>query len=186
VAVKFFIDNWRWAGVPFYVRTGKRLPTRVTEIVIHYQQIPHHLFGKPSELCYGCNQLIIRIQPDEGILMKFNMKLPGAGFGIRTVNMDFHYSDLTNVYVPDAYERLLLDSMLGDATLYARGDAVEACWQFVDPILKVWDRDPDIKLYGYPAGTWGPEEARQLFLDPALDWRYPCKNLSEDGEYCEL
>lgn len=186
VAVKFFVDNWRWGGVPFYVRTGKCLPTRVTEAVIHFKQTPHQLFGKPSEQCYQCNQLIIRIQPDEGILMKFNMKLPGSGFEVRTVNMDFHYSDLSNVYVPQAYERLLLDCMLGDATLYARGDAVEACWEFVDPILKAWENDGGIKVYGYPAGSWGPTAARELFNIPEGDWRYPCKNLAEDGEYCEL
>jgi glucose-6-phosphate 1-dehydrogenase len=186
VSVKFFIDNWRWGGVPFYVRTGKRLPTRVTEVVIHFKQTPHRLFGKPSEQCYECNKLIIRIQPDEGILMKFNMKLPGSGFDVKTVEMDFHYSDLADVYVPEAYERLLLDCMLGDATLYARGDAVEACWKFVDPILKTWESNPGIKLYGYPAGTWGPLETIELFHDPSLEWNYPCSNLAEDGVYCEL
>lgn len=186
VAVKFFVDNWRWAGVPFLIRTGKRLPTRVTEVVIHFKQTPHHLFGSYNPVASECNKLIIRIQPDEGILMKINMKLPGGGFKVKTVNMDFHYDDLANVYVPQAYERLLLDCMLGDATLYARGDAVEACWQFVDPIQRAWAENPDIKIYGYPGGTWGPKEARALFDNPALDWRYPCKNLASDGEYCEL
>jgi glucose-6-phosphate 1-dehydrogenase len=186
VAVKFFIDNWRWGGVPFYVRTGKRLPTRVTEVVVHFRQIPHHLFGGPADLCYGCNQLIIRIQPDEGILIKFNMKLPGSGFDVKSVDMDFHYSELSDIYTPEAYERLLLDSMFGDATLYARSDAVEACWKFVDPILNAWKSAPNIKLYGYPSGTWGPREARALFDDPQQDWRYPCRNLTGDGEFCEL
>ena len=185
-AVKFFIDNWRWADVPFLVRTGKRLPTRVTEAVIHFKQAPHRLFGANTETCYGCNQLIMRIQPDEGILIKFNMKLPGGGFDIRTVNMDFHYSELSDVYTPEAYERLLLDSMIGDATLYARYDAVEACWKFVDPILEEWKRNPNFALHGYPAGTWGPKAARSLFDAPDVDWRYPCKNLASDGEYCEL
>jgi glucose-6-phosphate 1-dehydrogenase len=186
VAVKLFVDNWRWGGVPFYVRTGKRLPTRVTEAVIHFKQIPHRLFGRLSDACYGCNQLVIRIQPDEGILMTFNMKLPGSGFEIKKVSMDFRYSELSDVYTPEAYERLLLDSMIGDATLHARSDAVEACWEFVDPILKAWESNPETKLYGYPAGTWGPREAQALFDDPALDWRYPCRNLAEDGEFCEL
>jgi len=134
VALKFFIDNWRWAGVPFYIRTGKKLPTRVTEIVIHFKNVPHNLFGQPS-FGQSHNQLIIRIQPDEGILLKFGMKTPGAGFNVQTVNMDFHYSDLADKLVPAAYARLLLDSMQGDATLYARGDAVEAAWKFVQPIL---------------------------------------------------
>ena len=186
VAVKLFIDNWRWSGIPFYVRTGKRLPTRVTEVAIHFKQTPHHFFGRPQDQLFESNKLIIRIQPDEGILMKFNMKLPGGGFRVKTVNMDFHYADLADVYVPEAYERLLLDCMLGDATLFARGDAVEACWAFVDPILKAWKSNSKIKVCGYPAGTWGPKEATELFGDPKMDWRYPCKNLAEDGEYCEL
>ena len=114
------------------------------------------------------------------------MKLPGSGFQMKTVNMDFHYSDLSNVYVPEAYERLLLDCMLGDATLYARGDAVEACWSFVQPILDAWNDDGRVKMYGYPSGTWGPREAIALLDHPSADWRYPCKNLASDGEYCEL
>lgn len=185
VAVKFFIDNWRWAGVPFYVRAGKRLPTRVTEVVIHFKKSPQNLFFKDNKEQLS-NQLIIRIQPDEGILLKFGMKTPGAGFKTQHVNMDFHYSKLGNINISSAYERLLLDCMSGDSTLYARGDAVEACWGFVDPILKTWEQNPDSKLYGYPAGTWGPIESQKLFDNPGLDWRYPCKNLSDDGNYCEL
>ncbi len=182
VAIKFFIDNWRWAGVPFYIRTGKKLPTRVTEIVIHFKPVPHHLFGNSSKSVN--NQLIIRIQPDEGILLKFGMKTPGAGFEVQTVNMDFHYSDLTNIKVPSAYERLLLDCMQGDATLYARGDAVEQAWQFVQPIINAWETNPEIPIFGYPAGTWGPEHSDDLIK--GANWRYPCKNLTDDGLYCEL
>jgi glucose-6-phosphate 1-dehydrogenase len=182
VAIKFFIDNWRWAGVPFYIRTGKKLPTRVTEIVIHFKSVPHHLFGNSTSSTN--NQLIIRIQPDEGILLKFGMKTPGAGFDVQTVNMDFHYSDLTNTKVPAAYERLLLDCMQGDATLYARGDAVEKAWQFVQPILNAWKTNPEIPIFGYPAGTWGPEHTDSLISKG--NWRYPCKNLADDGLYCEL
>ena len=182
VALKFFIDNWRWAGVPFYIRTGKKMPTRVTEVVIHFKNVPHQLFGKTTGPAN--NQLIIRIQPDEGILLKFGMKTPGAGFDVQTVNMDFHYSDLANVTVPSAYERLLLDCMQGDATLYARGDAVEQAWQFVQPILNAWETNPEIPIYGYPAGTWGPENADRLIT--GASWRYPCKNLTNDGLYCEL
>jgi glucose-6-phosphate 1-dehydrogenase len=182
VALKFFIDNWRWAGVPFYIRTGKKLPTRVTEIVIHFRKVPHHLFGNQEN--QGNNQLIIRIQPDEGILLKFGMKTPGAGFNVQTVNMDFHYSDLADKKVPAAYERLLLDCMTGDATLYARGDAVEEAWKFVQPIINAWETNPEIPIYGYPAGTWGPEESDKLITGG--NWRYPCKNLTNDGLYCEL
>lgn len=182
VALKFFIDNWRWAGVPFYIRTGKKLPTRVTEIVIHFKSVPHLLFDNSTTSTN--NQLIIRIQPDEGILLKFGMKTPGAGFDVQTVNMDFHYSDLTNTKVPAAYERLLLDCMQGDATLYARGDAVEQAWLFAQPILNAWKTNPEIPIFGYPAGTWGPEHTDSLISKG--NWRYPCKNLADDGLYCEL
>lgn len=183
VALKFFIDNWRWAGVPFLIRSGKKLPTRVTEIVITFKKVPHHLFGSGSAV-HTNNQLIIRIQPDEGILLKFGMKTPGAGFKVQTVNMDFHYSDLADKNVPAAYERLLHDCMIGDATLYARGDAVEKAWEFVQPIINAWETNPEIPIYGYPAGTWGPEEAENLIING--NWRYPCKNLTNDGLYCEL
>jgi len=185
IAMKFFIDNWRWGGVPFYIRTGKRLPTRVTEVVVHFKPTPHKLF-QVEESCKSCNQLIIRIQPDEGVLLKFGLKQPGAGFNVKTVNMDFHYSELSETHLPSAYERLLYDVMVGDSTLYARADAVEAAWKFVTPILEVWKNDPDQKIYGYPAGTWGPENADDLINDGGTGWRYPCKNLADDGNYCEL
>lgn len=186
VAMKFFIDNWRWNGVPFYIRSGKRLPTRVTEVVIHFKPTPHHIFFGESGQVNDANQLIIRIQPDEGILIKFGMKIPGGGFNVQTVNMDFHYSDISSEKLPEAYERLLLDCMLNDSTLYARADAVECTWKFIDPILKAWKNDKTFPLYGYPAGTWGPEESDKLIEEPWLTWRYPCKNLSNDGIYCEL
>jgi glucose-6-phosphate 1-dehydrogenase len=185
VAVKFFINNWRWGGVPFYIRTGKRLPTRVTEIVIHFKRTPHHLFQRPEGVL-NSNQLIIRIQPDEGILMKFDMKEPGSGFNVKNVNMDFHYKDLANLRVPSAYERLLHDVMIGDSTLFSRDDEVETAWKFIEPIQKAWATNPDIKIYGYPAGTWGPSVANDIIEGCGLTWRYPCKNLSDDGLYCEL
>lgn len=188
VAMKLYIDNWRWGGVPFYIRTGKRLPTRVTEVVVHFNPSPHTLFcldqtGQPSEMG---NQLILRIQPNEGVLMKFGMKVPGAGFRVQEVNMDFHYKDLADTYIPEAYQRLLLDCMQGDSTLYTRGDAVEAAWKFVDPILNAWKDKKDIPLHGYPCGTWGPEVADNLIEGEKYTWRYPCKNLADDGLYCEL
>ncbi len=186
LGMKFFIDNWRWSGVPFYIRTGKRLPTRVTELVIHFRNTPHHIFCNAIGQGADSNQLIMRIQPDEGVLMKFGMKVPGAGFTVQNVNMDFHYSDISSERLPEAYERLLLDSMQNDSTLYSRGDAVEASWKFVDPILKVWEKDHNIPLYGYPSGTWGPEVADKLIEETELSWRYPCKNLANDGIYCEL
>jgi len=184
-ALKFYIDNWRWGGIPFYIRTGKRLPTRVTEAVIHFKCTPHFLFKK-QEMQNGSNQLIIRIQPDEGILLKFGMKVPGSGFDVQTVNMDFHYSDLAHQRVPSAYERLLLDAMLGDSTLFARGDAVMSAWEFLDPVLEAWKEDASIPIYGYPCGTWGPDVADKLIEEEGSTWRYPCKNLTDDGIYCEL
>jgi glucose-6-phosphate 1-dehydrogenase len=185
VAIKFFINNWRWGGVPFYVRTGKRLPTRVTEIVIHFKQTPHHLFQRESGKL-AANQLIIRIQPDEGMLLKFDMKEPGAGFNVKNVNMDFHYKDLADIRVPSAYERLLHDVMIGDSTLFSRDDEVETAWKFLEPIQRAWANNPSIKVFGYPAGTWGPEHANDLIEGDGLTWRYPCKNLADDELYCEL
>jgi len=186
VAMKLFIDNWRWGGVPFYIRTGKRLPTRVSEIAVHFNASPHSLFGDQSAGPDKGNQLLIRIQPNEGVLLKFGMKVQGAGFKVQEVNMDFHYKDLTDSNIPEAYQRLLLDCMQGDNTLYTRKDAVEAAWQFVDPILEAWKEDQDIPLHGYPCGTWGPEVADQMIEGKVFTWRYPCKNLADDGLYCEL
>ncbi|NUM37280.1 MAG: glucose-6-phosphate dehydrogenase [Candidatus Brocadiae bacterium] len=193
-ALRFYIDNWRWAGVPFYIRAGKRMPTRVTEVVIHYKPAPLSLFTRgglfpgnmdKEALCETCNQLVLRIQPDEGILLKINMKVPGRGFVTQKINMGFYYKELANAYIPTAYERLILDCLEGDSTLFSRADAVETCWEFITPILKAWEGD-EIKLYGYPCGTWGPQEANSIFEDKAFGWRYPCKNLASDGLYCEL
>lgn len=186
VAMKFYIDNWRWSGVPFYLRTGKRLPTRVTELVIHFKPTPHNLFKLKTDISQAYNMLVIRIQPDEGILIKFAMKVPGTEFKVQNVNMDFHYSDLSSDKLPSAYEKLLLDCMLGDSTLFIRADAVEACWHFLQPILDAWEKHPEIKVYGYPAGTWGPDCADDLIAGKDFNWRYPCKNLSSDESYCEL
>ena len=182
-AMKIFIDNWRWAGVPFYIRTGKRLPTRVSEIVIHFKPSPQQLFSDNEA---NDNQLILRIQPDEGILLKTGMKMPGNGYEVKTVNMDFHYTDLDDHYIPEAYERLILDCMAGDNTLFMDGPASEETWKFVQPIISYWEKDKKAPLYGYPAGSWGPEKSDSLLEGENQKWRYPCKNLSDDGIYCEL
>jgi glucose-6-phosphate 1-dehydrogenase len=184
-ALKFYVDNWRWGGVPFYIRAGKRLPTKVTEVVIHFKKTPHPLFAKDNAEQIS-NMLVIRIQPDEGILLKFGLKTPGSGFKIQSVNMDFHYTDIAAEEIPTAYERLLLDCLLGDSTLFTRADAIEECWKFIDPIIEAWKEDGVIKMYGYPSGTWGPKESFDLFDDPDVEWRYPCRNLTDDGVYCEL
>ena len=161
------IDNWRWAGVPFYVRTGKRLPSRVTEVVIHFKTTPHPVFSQNAPE----NKLIIRVQPDEGISMRFGLKKPGAGFEAKEVSMDFRYADLASPSLLTAYERLLLDAMKGDATLFARTDAVHACWKFVQPILDY--KAQNGRVYEYEAGTWGPKEADKLIAKHGRVWRKP-------------
>ena len=184
-ALRIFIDNWRWGGVPIYLRTGKRLPTRVTEIVVHFRETPHKLFkGKGDSCCQ--NKLILRIQPDEGVLLTFGMKQPGSGFEITNRDMDFKYSDLGEFKIPDAYERLLYDVMTGDSTLFTRADSVEECWKFIDPFISCRDNDSRVIIYGYPAGTWGPAEADTFISESGKGWRSPCKNLTEAGNYCEL
>lgn len=179
VGLKLFINNWRWDGVPFYLRTGKRLPTRVTEVVIHFKKTPHPVFSADAPE----NKLIIRIQPDEGIQLGFGLKQPGSGFDTKEVAMDFHYSGLEETELLTAYERLLLDLLKGDATLFARSDAVRACWDFVQPILDY--QKQSFPLYGYASGTWGPIEAEKLLKRDNRQWRFPCKNLT-DTDYCEL
>jgi glucose-6-phosphate 1-dehydrogenase len=186
VAMKLHIDNWRWSGTPFFIRTGKKMPTRVTEIVINFRPAPHLLFNSGEEQKSQPNQLVIRIQPDEGILMKMGLKVPGAGFNVQAVNMNFRYAELSETYLPTAYERLLLDCIHGDATLYSRGDNVEKAWELMQPIINEWENNPAAPLHGYPAGSWGPAEADELISGHLNGWRYPCKNLSNDGEYCEL
>lgn len=187
VGMKFFIDNWRWAGVPFFVRTGKNLPMKLTEVVITFKNPPQRIFAEMDSHAMGCdNQLIMRIYPHEGMALEFGMKVPGEGFRVKNVDMDFFYSDLTSADVPEAYERLLLDCMKGDATLYARGDSVEAAWAFIDPILKAWQEDPNLPLHNYTAGSWGPEAADKLWSETGGRWRNPDKALTSGKHYTEL
>lgn len=167
IALRCEIENWRWAGVPFYVRTGKCLPARVTEIVIHFKTTPHPVFSQNAPE----NKLIIRIQPDEAISMRFGLKKPGAGFEAKEVSMDFRYADLAGTQVLTAYERLLLDAMKGDATLFARTDAVHAAWKFVQPILDY--KANGGRIHEYEAGTWGPVAADKLIAKQGKVWRKP-------------
>lgn len=183
-AIKFYVDNWRWADVPFYVRTAKRMPTKVTEVVIHFKT-PHHQIFRDAGMDNKDNKLIIRIQPNEGILVKFGVKVPGQGFQVERANLDFYYSDLNDVKVMQAYERLLLDAMQGDATLYARADEVEAAWEFVDPILNYWKEGKDVVTYGYSAGMWGPKNADDL-IEGAFGWRNPGEHLADDPGFCVI
>jgi len=174
VAMKVFIDSWRWAGVPFFLRTGKHLPKRVTEIAIQFKQAPLMLF-KRSE-AYGQvepNVLTLRIQPDEGISLKFGAKVPGSEMQIRSVNMDFFYGSSFVREQPEAYERLLLDCMLGDSTLFTRRDEVEAAWAFIQGILDEWKVEPPETILTYESGTWGPQAADEFIWRDGRRWRRP-------------
>jgi len=169
VAMKLFIDNWRWAGVPFYLRTGKRMRVRMTEISIHFKPIPQVLFGAPPRGPLQPNVLAVRIQPNDGISMRFQVKVPGPAVKIEPYQMDFGYADAFT-RAPQAYERLLLDAALGDSTLYTRSDEVEAAWAFVEPILEGCRGCPPECLPTYPAGSWGPAEADALIEADGRKW----------------
>ncbi|MEO7020655.1 MAG: glucose-6-phosphate dehydrogenase [Ktedonobacteraceae bacterium] len=174
VAMKVFIDSWRWAGVPFYLRTGKNLPKRVTEIAIQFKQPPLVLFKKSD--AHGQvepNILTLRIQPDEGISLKFGAKAPGSEMQIRSVNMDFFYGSSFVREQPEAYERLLLDCMLGDSTLFTRHDEVETAWDFVQGILDVWQSSSPDGILTYEPGTWGPLAADEFIWKDGRRWRKP-------------
>jgi glucose-6-phosphate 1-dehydrogenase len=162
VALAAFIDNWRWAGVPFLLRAGKRLPKRATEIAIHFKQAPYALFRSVGCETLEPNVLTLRIQPDEGISLGFGSKAPGQAIRIDRVQMDFRYAAAFGAAPPEAYERLLLDSIAGDSTLFARGDEVRCAWAFVTSILEAWARRPAPDFPSYAAGSWGPAEADAL------------------------
>ena len=170
VAARLTIDDWRWNGVPFYVRTGKRLPKRATEIAIQYREVPHRLF-KEEGIAPDANLLAIRIQPDEGIMLRFGAKVPGLGLDIRAVTMDFTYGSAFNVDSPDAYETLILDALQGDASLFTRADEVEEAWGIVDPIISAWADAPPPEFPNYDAGTWGPPAADELPIRDGRRWR---------------
>ena len=173
VALKLFVDNWRWKGVPFYLRTGKSLPKRTTEIAIQFQQAPHLLFRSTQDNPLEPNVLTIQIQPDEGISLRFSSKVPGASLQIRPVHMDFLYGSSFAVESPDAYERLILDCMLGDSTLFTRRDEVEAEWTFITNILEGWTHESRPTFPNYDAGTWGPAAADALLEQDGRHWRRP-------------
>jgi glucose-6-phosphate 1-dehydrogenase len=156
--------------VPFYVRTGKRLPKRATEIAIQYREVPHRLF-KDKGVEPDANLLAIRIQPDEGIMLRFGAKVPGLGLDVRSVTMDFTYGSAFNVDSPDAYETLILDALQGDASLFTRADEVEEAWSIVDPIIDAWASGPPPEFPNYDAGSWGPPEADELINRDGRHWR---------------
>lgn len=173
VALKLAIESWRWAGVPFYIRTGKAMPSRVTEIAVQFRRAPLALFSRAGVPQIDPNVLAIRVQPDEGILLRFGAKVPGQGLNIRTVNMDFRYGSSFAVDSPDAYETLLLDAMVGDASLFTRDDEVERAWAILDPILAAWADGHGGPLHFYGAGTWGPPAAEELLERDGRAWRRP-------------
>ncbi len=170
VAFKLLIDNWRWADVPFYLRTGKALPKRATEISIEFKRPPAQLFREYTE-GLDSNRLILRIQPDEGITLRFDAKIPGQAEKLRDVNMDFRYGTSFGVPTPEAYERLILDAMLGDSKLFARDDEVETAWALMTNFLKGWAQHGTAKLPQYSAGTWGPKEADDWIARDGRQWR---------------
>ena len=172
-ALKLAIDSWRWAGVPFYLRTGKAMPARATEISVQFKRAPLALFARAGMPQIEANILAIRVQPDEGILLRFGAKVPGQGLQIRSVNMDFRYGSSFAVDSPDAYETLLLDAMIGDASLFTRNDEVERAWEILDPILDAWSSDGGGPLHFYGAGTWGPPAADELLERDGREWRRP-------------
>jgi len=171
VALKVFVDNWRWAGVPFYIRAGKRLPKKATEIAIQFRPTPHTMFARGETRGLEPNVLVMRIQPEEGISLKIGAKVPGSGFEISSVNMDLLYGTAFLEEAPDAYQRLLLDLMLGDPTLFIRADEAEGAWSILEPVMRAWSESEEIPTY--PAGTWGPKEADELLGHDGREWRRP-------------
>jgi glucose-6-phosphate 1-dehydrogenase len=170
VAARMTIDDWRWSGVPFYVRTGKRMPKRATEIAIQFREVPHRLFTEVG-ITPDANLLAIRIQPDEGIMLRFGAKVPGLRLDIRSVTMDFTYGEAFNVDSPDAYETLILDALQGDASLFTRADEVEEAWTIVDPVIEAWADMAAPDFPNYHAGTWGPDAAEDLPGRDGRRWR---------------
>ena len=174
VAMKLFIDNWRWQGVPFYVRTGKRMPKRMSEVVLTFKEAPVHLFDSSGGGAPGANQLILRIQPNEGADFRFEVKAPGSGMRSRPVDMDFSYDESFGEPSDEGYVRLLADAMLGDPTLFTRSDEVEAAWRLYTPLVELIEQQPwQLPVYPYEASTWGPAASDSLLARDGLLWRRP-------------
>ena len=171
VALKIFVDNWRWAGVPFYIRAGKRLPKKATEVAIQFHSSPHTPFAHDDTEGLEPNVLVIRVQPEEGLSLKIGAKVPGSGFEVSSVNMDLLYGTAFLEEAPDAYQRLLLDLLLGDPTLFIRADEAEGAWNILAPVMRRWSEHRDVSPYS--AGTWGPEEADALLAHDGREWRRP-------------
>jgi glucose-6-phosphate 1-dehydrogenase len=175
-ALEFFVDNWRWRGVPFYLRSGKKLAAKTTEIAVQFKCVPHLMFPLDPDAEMTPNLLSLCLQPDEGIHLRFEAKEPGAGMHTRSVHMAFHYAqDFGAEALPEAYERLLLDAIQGDASLFARADEIELAWQLIDPILVQWHEDGAVPLASYDPGSWGPAEANDLLDREVRRWILGCQ-----------
>jgi glucose-6-phosphate 1-dehydrogenase len=172
-AVKFYLDNWRWQDVPFYVRTGKRLPAKASEVQIQFRPVPHQSFPSGAIRDMLPNSLVIRIQPDEGIVLRFQAKVPGQKLRLKPVDMNFSYKQAFHGETPEAYETLLLDVMRGDATLFMRADQVEEAWGIVMPIIENWESSTPEDFPNYASGTWGPEVATSLMARDGRHWHEP-------------
>ncbi len=172
-ALKLFVDNWRWQDVPFYLRTGKRLPVRVSEVSIQFLPVPHKSFPSATTMNWQANRLVLRIQPEEGILLRFEAKQPGPSMRLSPVDMEMTYCRTFKSDPPEAYETLLLDVMRGDATLFMRADQVEAAWSVITPVLEAWQAVPPVDFPNYPAGAWGPEDAEALIARDGRSWVVP-------------
>jgi glucose-6-phosphate 1-dehydrogenase len=174
-ALKLFVDNWRWEGVPFYIRTGKRLPDRIAEAVIQFKSVPHRSFPASSADTWEPNQLVCRIQPSEAISLRFHVKKPGKGMSLSLADLQFCYSEAFRTSTPSAYQTLLVDAVRGDATLFMRADQVEAAWEYIDPILQVWSTEPPEDFPNYTSGTPGPATADELVAQQGYHWFIPSK-----------
>jgi glucose-6-phosphate 1-dehydrogenase len=186
-AIKFFVDNWRWQGVPFYLRTGKRLPARISEVSIQFRPVPHRTFPEPAQMDWRPNRLLLAIQPEEGIFLRFEVKQPGPSLHLSPVMMQFYYREAFKVTPPEAYETLLLDIMEGDATLFLRGDQAEAAWSVISPVLEAWSSVRPTDFPNYQAGSWGPEEAEILIAQDGRNWITPTAlHCREDLAVCRI
>lgn len=174
-ALKLYVDNWRWKGVPFYLRSGKALKRKTSEIIIEFQQPPHMMFDLSEGSDFSSNFLSLCIQPDEGIHLRFEAKVPDSDQEMRSVDMDFHYRDsFQGQNIPEAYERLLLEALDGDASLFTRSDGIEASWQIIDPVIEGWGTKGLPQLETYQAGSWGPDSAEALLKASGHSWRFGC------------
>ena len=180
-AIKLYVDNWRWQDVPFYLRTGKRLKTKVSEVMVQFRPVPHQSFPKAAALTWKPNYLVIHIQPEEGIRLRFQAKQPGSTLQLSPVDMRFSYQEAFKSKSPQAYETLLTDVMIGDATLFMRADQVEASWSVVMPILNVWEETIPSDFPNYKSGTWGPKAAEAIIAKDGRSWLEPTIKVAENG-----